>query len=507
MSLIIEQKPLYLTSPAAQQFIYTISEDQGIPLTALSVKYIANVYISNDKSLVTSYDTSVRVGTLKTTPNNKGVGMFDLRPIIESFVSPDYEGSNATISSGVESNSCYKDEPYSELFRFPIHIIDRGALSINSTTWVTVQFYLEYFNADPNYPNQVAIDPNLEVNSQPLFVFNGVVYNEDILSKDYYTSNFGYNYDADNYIMLPNTPAKFLTEAPAVQYARLTDYGTLSFFSMLNSSDFSWTTGNGTTNTMLYVKQILYDSAGSVLGTFKLFSNEPTISTPATSGGGAGASSDNYSYSFLLYMGLYPANLTNWLGAGTDWHTHKANVSYYTLQAFNDTTPTSLAISQIYTINIICSNSFGYEGIRLTWLNKLGTWDYYTFNQKSVKSVSTNKSTYTQLGGTWNELTYKPAGYKGGKKNFRVNSKEKIKLNTDFLNDLESVWIEGIIRSPEVYIVNEYSDDDSAGIINKYVEPVIVTTSSFVRKTKANDKLIQYTIEVERNKDQRQQAI
>jgi|TARA_R110002020_G_scaffold30039_5_gene94634 hypothetical protein len=506
MSLIIQQSPLYLTNPAAQKFIYTISESQGIPLTALSVKYIANVYISNDKSLVTSYDASVRAATLKTTPNNAGVGMFDLRPIIESFVSPDYEGSDEIIAPSLYSNSCYKDMPYTTYNRFPIHIIDRGALAVNSTTWVTVQFYLEYFGADPFYPNQVKIDTGLEVNSQPLFVFNGVLYNEDPLYQYLYGTDFGYDYEQDNYIMI-NTNSKFLTQAPTTQYARLTDYGTLSFFSMLNSSDFSWTTGNGTSNTVFYVKQILYDSSDSVLGTFRLFANEPTITTAATSGGGAGAYADNWSYSFLMYMGLYPANLTNWLGAGTDWGDNLADISYYTLQAFNDASPTASAISQIYTINIICENSFGYEGIRLTWLNKLGTWDYYTFNQKSVKSVSTKKSTYTQLGGTWNEATYQPAGYKGGKKNFRVNSKEKITLNTDFLNDLESVWIEGIITSPEVYIVNEYSNDDGSGIIKKYVEPVIVTTSNFVRKTKANDKLIQYTIEIERNKDQRQQAI
>ena len=105
MSLIIQQKPLYLTNPGSQQFIYTISEDQGLSLTEVAVKFIAVVYISNSKSLVTSYDYSVRAATLKTTPNNAGVGMFDLRPIIESFVSPDYEGSIVTISSTVTTKT------------------------------------------------------------------------------------------------------------------------------------------------------------------------------------------------------------------------------------------------------------------------------------------------------------------------------------------------------------------------------------------------------------------
>ena len=67
--------------------------------------------------------------------------------------------------------------------------------------------------------------------------------------------------------------------------------------------------------------------------------------------------------------------------------------------------------------------------------------------------------------------------------------------------------MEELLNSPEVYIINEYSSDDSGGIINKYVEPVLLTTSSFTRKTKANDKLIQYTIDVERTTDLRTQSV
>ena len=64
-----------------------------------------------------------------------------------------------------------------------------------------------------------------------------------------------------------------------------------------------------------------------------------------------------------------------------------------------------------------------------------------------------------------------------------------------------------LIESPEVYIVNGFQQGDAFGILNKYVEPVLVTTSNFVKKTKANDRLIQYTIDIERNKQQRIQAI
>ena len=129
---------------------------------------------------------------------------------------------------------------------------------------------------------------------------------------------------------------------------------------------------------------------------------------------------------------------------------------------------------------------------------------------KNTTSVTTNKTTYTQLGGTWNETTYKPYSYKGGMKNFRVNAKERLQLNTDFLGDLDSIWLEQLFTSPEVYIIKDFDANDAGSgttsKINKYVESVLVTSSSYTRKTRANDKLIQYTIEIERNKTNRLQV-
>ena len=86
-------------------------------------------------------------------------------------------------------------------------------------------------------------------------------------------------------------------------------------------------------------------------------------------------------------------------------------------------------------------------------------------------------------------------------------------INTDFINEEESRWFEELINSPEVYILNKYQGDTYessftiSGFTNKYVEAVLLKTSSYTRKTVANDKLIQYTFEVERNIDQRTQSI
>ena len=62
------------------------------------------------------------------------------------------------------------------------------------------------------------------------------------------------------------------------------------------------------------------------------------------------------------------------------------------------------------------------------------------------------------------------------------------------------------MNSQSVYILNGYNATESTfTITNKYVEPVLITTSSYTRKTIANDKLIQYTFDLERNKTQKTQ--
>ena len=180
------------------------------------------------------------------------------------------------------------------------------------------------------------------------------------------------------------------------------------------------------------------------------------------------------------------------------------NLSYYTVQLRNSY---DTAISKTFTININCPTLKGFEPIRLAWLNQWGAWDYYTFTMKSTKTISTKGSTYQQIEGTWNDSIYIPSGYKGGTKAFRVNATEKIKMNTDFVNEAEAELFEELINSPEVYVLEGFQTDPTNPLLNNYVTPVRLTTSNFAKKTIANDKLIQYTFEVEKSKTFRTQSV
>jgi len=461
MATIIEQTPLYTQLPVGQEVIFVVSNNTIVG-TQTNVRFIADVYISDTTPTAISSAT-VPTATFKTTPNNAGVGIFDFKQVVENYVSADNMAYN---------QSKYKTVVTTDSTPHPIHLIDKYSRNKKAFRWLTIQFKTQYTDAN----GDVLTPETLFQNSVDYQLFNGYLKYTDELS--IFNNDFGY--DLGNYNLSSQTD-RFLTNAPATQYANLEDYGTIAFLSP--NADLS------------YIKLIYKNSADVQIGTENITKNFTN---------GAYTNFSTYISERLLYFGCFPANLQNWSG------TFQALVSAGTIQGGSivvQAFSTSGAISKGYTINVNCPNLKGYEPIRLCWLNQWGAWDYYTFTQKSVRSVSTTGSTYEQLAGTWNEANYRVDSYKGGKKAFRVNATEKITMNTDFVSADENVMFEELINSPEVYILKGYQTDGSFSALNQYVIPTRLITSSFTKKTVANDKLIQYSFEVEKSKTLRTQSV
>jgi len=474
MATLIEQHPLYDTLPVGQDVIFTVS-NTSVVSSFTNVKFIAEVHISSGNPPNPNTSTDI-VGTFKTTPNNAGVGMFDFRPIIESFVNTD---------NLARVGSAYKLAVNTVGTNVPIHLIDKYSGNLNSMRYLFIRFKIQYLDNDPasaTFGDLIITDI---IDSNSYKVFNGYLKYTDVLNIDA-TGNFGY--DLSNFNVGTGSTKRMLTNAPTTQYANLEDYGTLAFFQVNDLVD--------------EIQLAYYNSSGGSLG-----GEDVTLDIA----NGAFASLGTLTENRLLYFGCFPANLRNWsttfnalVTAGT------IQGGYITVQANNNTLGLQ---SEKYTINLNCPNLKGYESIRLCWLNQWGDWDYYTFTMKSTKMISTKGSTYQQLEGSWNESTYKINGFKGGKKAFRVNANEKITMNTDFVNESESEWFEELINSPEVYILEGFQSDlNYTGTLtipamNQYVTPARLTTSSYTKKTVANDKLMQYTFEVEKSKTLRTQSV
>jgi hypothetical protein len=459
---IIEQQPqASFITPVGQDLIFVVSNQTAV-LNETRVKFVAEVYIETTAPNPTA---NTPVGTFKTTPNNAGVGMFDLRNVIENYVKADNMAADG---------SKYKTTLTSSTARHPIHLIDQYSLNTNLCRYMLVRFSVEYLVG-----TTVEINTNTQVNSQGSIIFNGYVKHTDILTKA--GNNFAY--DTTN-ITLTNNTSKFLTNAPTTQYANLEDYGTLSMVTL--------------TTDLYRIRLNYYDSDNNFLSSDIVLRNSGTgaWSNPLT------ANSEKQ----IIHFGCFPGNLQNWNSAFKTLVTAGTiQGGYITVEAHKQNTN---EISKLYTIKLNCPNGKGYEPIRLCWLNQWGAWDYYTFTQKSIKSTSTSGATYNQLAGTWNESLYRPDSYKGGKKAFRVNATEKITMNSDFVTEDEAVIFEELINSPEVYLLKGYvSGVETKSVLNQYVTPVRLLTSSFTKKTIANDKLMQYTFEIEKSKTLRTQAV
>tara|TARA_R110002020_G_scaffold7716_1_gene32111 strand:+ start:3492 stop:4862 length:1371 start_codon:yes stop_codon:yes gene_type:complete len=451
----IIQKPRYPQVPVGSDIIFTV-KNNTVVAQQVRVKFIAEVHISSGLPPNVSNANDL-IGYFKTTPNNEGVGIFDLSSVLENYVKAD---------NIAWSGSKYKLNTLPTNQDLPIHLIDEYSRNLNAIRYLAIQFKVEYFNEGTQ--ELVTLD---SVNSESYKIINAYLKETDVLRFD--GNDFGYWFKLFN----PNHPDdKFLTNAPTTQYANIEDYGTFAFFSHDDLVDYI---------------NIKYYVGSSPVGqdTLIKFTNTGAYNTWTTD-----------AEKQLLYFGIFPANLT---GADlTVWMANYGDITSYEVQAY-----ASGWVTQAYTIHVNCPDLKGYESVRLTWLNQWGAWDYYTFTKKSSRTISTKGSTYSQQRGTWNEGVFKLNGYKGGKKSFRINATENIKINTDFVDEATGVWFEELINSPEIYMLEGYQTDLSDSYLNNYVTPVRLTTSTYTKKTIANDRLMQYTFEIEKTNTLRTQSI
>ena len=507
---VIKQKPKFPVVPVGFEAIFVVSNDQAVA-NFERVKFIADIHIGTaPPNLSTTTDL---VGTFKTTPNAKGVGMFDVRNVIENYVTSDNLATD---------DASYKGQTTTDFETHPIHLIDKYSKIRNSVRFVAVQFSVEYLGATDNAGNQ---DDNVvrkavgtEKNSIDYTMFNGYIKNNDFIFRGtpgtlFQPPNANFGFQTSIFFQGADTK-RWLTNAPTTQYATLSDYGSLAALNIAaNSLQVTFTYYNAAGATISSADTVIRNDAN---GSYSVWSQEAEKR--------------------INYIGAFPGNLQNWSTNFANAIT--AGLAYYTIVATDILTGTQLL--ETFTIHIddpkngiysliggtsarafcpTCTDctaqadegrydSIESNNVRLCWLNQWGAWDYFTFSQKAVKKVNTRSTTFTQLAGTWGEANYHINGYKGGTRKLRVNAKENITVNTAFLQENYNVIFEELMNSPEVYMLRGYESVTRTGdALMKYVVPVRVTTSSFTRKTIANDRLIQYTFELEKSHEMRTQTV
>ena len=167
--------------------------------------------------------------------------------------------------------------------------------------------------------------------------------------------------------------------------------------------------------------------------------------------------------------------------AGFAWDMNSGTATKATIS----TSATSVAATSgnyTWTIERVCSAK--YSPIQMRFINKNGVPQDQYFFLKSVENVNTRSETFKRNIFTYSSSNYDVKSHQT--QTFNKTGKKRFTLNTDYLAEAYNAVIEDILLSEYVWIY-----------FNSKWHPVTVSTSTLLKKTSVNDKLIQYTIEVE----------
>ena len=153
-------------------------------------------------------------------------------------------------------------------------------------------------------------------------------------------------------------------------------------------------------------------------------------------------------------------------------------LQWYTIQAYQDSTPLGAAIR--YEIECIQK----YPNVRIKWKNRFGQFDYFNFYMVSRNSFETTKRTYQPQLGTWESSTFGYNSYDSANLNYINDSNQGISVNSFYVPQDYNDIFKQLLVSDEIYWVYDET--------NNYVRPVTIQTSNVTFKTSVVDKLIQY---------------
>ena len=401
------------------------------------------------------YTTDIAVNYARAT--------FDIRDIVNTQLEHTLQDMNDKTTSIHTLGKNAPAKPYSKNY----HQVKK----------IYVKAYENYSTAENTSPTD---QTGSAINDTKFYIAASLDLNTPRGTDDFQDTAFSaYSLDGDGDLFLSDVQEQGFNLAVGgtsarVNYVQSDDYHTVGFLN--GEDDFD------SIPSRMYITY--YDSSGSIIGSTQYITNSDASggAVPQTSG-----TEVNLTSEMLLYFGAGPGNLQAQSAKTavrpsnfTDWH-------FYTVQAYN--ADGSAARSAKYYFVNQDGSCRGFKVRRLAWINSKGCWDYFNFRSKSIQKLEVKRNNYERMLGSFSEDMYAYDNFRGGKTTRATTAVLKETIQTDFISEADAVLLENLIMSTSVQIVQN-SDTD-------YTVPVMITSSSFIRKTVANDRLIKYTIEIE----------
>lgn len=190
------------------------------------------------------------------------------------------------------------------------------------------------------------------------------------------------------------------------------------------------------------------------------------------------------------------ANLKNWLvGRGSSLDV--VNSDWYKIQLL-DTFENVIDERKFYPT---CEAK--YSPIQLAYISKYGTWNYATFFKRSEETIDVTSDQYRTITGLISNGEYIHRLHNPMYKKYNTNGKRRLTINSGFVDEAFKEVMEQIMLSEYVLVVTqEASTVVKSGStytyeINNGAVAANVATNSLVKKKSVNEKLIEYTLDLE----------
>lgn len=432
---------------------------------------------------------------IKVAPDPSGFGVVDLHKHIEPYVTYDYTNTLTDLTEVQKATNSFTvyDITLSEEYlptKAIVDIVDNGGGTIQITsnshgysagniikvagssvsaydgTYTIISVATNTMAVSGTYTGVDGIGGTVRLNTEPLqefpsatvfagtkWAWNGVLNWLDVP-----------NWNKDDYSLLDGGYAKLLTSLD--NYTHTAIPGDLTDLSNVYEV---------TSQSRMYLN--FFDSNESFIAiNIMAFDETGTYINDKDSNIAAGTDLE------FLRGAVGPWNINN-SGSGSGWGSNLlATATYYTVMVQQDEQ------SAFYTFKIVdeCTK---YETFQFLFMDRLGSFIPVTFNLLSRTSVNVTKTSYNKNHGSYNSTTntWGYNSYDRGKTRLDTQVKEVTTVNSDWVTESKSAIIDEMIKSPEVYHI----DEDG----NSYAIDII--TSNFTKKKRINDVIFNYTFDFE----------
>jgi hypothetical protein len=299
---------------------------------------------------------------------------------------------------------------------------------------------------------------------------SGYTFNGTVQYQDYYNAAGGAEFD--DYLLkirflFPNN-GKFLTNAPTGVTIGTNERRYLSVF------NFDSTDGDVDVKKATFLVINTYQNTGGSIANIYYYqgNSATTIAFKGLHFPAGPANINQISYASFV-AGVYPS-----INTSTDYA--------YDITLFNGGPALDSQISETrYYEFEECSK---YDRVRIMFLNRLGQFDYFSFDLVSRDFITSEKTTFKKN----LPISYYFGTTAGNREKTVLNSmnQKTKKVTSNWVDDETSTWLEELWTSPEVYeIINP-------GLSEQYL-PIIIKTASYEIKKRINDQIYNYEMEYE----------